>query len=44
MMARIRLVEPAEARGRTTMNFTTAHTKIVDALAIDADAWLERPT
>ncbi len=23
-----------------TMNFTTAHTKIVDALAIDADPWL----
>jgi hypothetical protein len=44
MMARIRLVEPAEARGRTAMNFTTAHTEIVDALAIDADAWLERPT
>lgn len=23
-----------------TMNFTTAHTKLVDALAIDADPWL----
>ena len=23
-----------------TMNFTTAHTKIVDALAIEADPWL----
>jgi alkylhydroperoxidase family enzyme len=24
-----------------TMSFTTAHTKIVDALAIEADPWLE---
>lgn len=24
-----------------TMSFTTAHTKLVDALAVDADPWLE---
>ncbi len=26
-----------------TMSFTTAHTKIVDALAIEPDPWLEGP-
>ncbi len=26
-----------------TMSFTTAHTKIVDALAIEPDPWLEAP-